>query len=609
MFTTLYKLMGHVLYHHDKLHANIVLQNVALFQHSKELCDITLIVENEEIRAHKIVLAASSLYFRTMFCGSLMESHQEKIVLHDIELPTFQEIIHFMYTGQIKISEENIYSVISMADFLQIPALSHPCCQYLQTSLCVDNCLSVYQTAIDSGYNDLAHEALRCILRNFSSVCEQPEFLDVTIELLSDILYSDYINIDDESRLLEIFIRWIKVDLEKRAQHIPLIPKMICLDAVPMEKLISVKIDSVMFKTELRSIMDKCIDKILTVRYDDPEQNDLILNEKRPCKFFRYHAEQQVMLVIGGKMDDTTTHASVECFTPGFSQWSYHLPGHKICIKSMRHARSSFATAAKEYDVYVIGGKGESGLLDTFEHYHVKCNTWNLLQNIPKAVEGAAAVIANGKLIVTGGRSMTCYESSTWVFDNTVNKWQQLESMKIRRGFHSCVCVGGMVYALGGIGGDSPTAEGCISKVERLDISQTAWYFVAPMVQARAHFGCVASGQSIYVAGGTSDEIYLRSIERYDTSTDTWCVLKPMQIPRAYFGITVFHNRIYCVGGSDSVHELNTVEKYNPSTDMWHCVISMNVKRVSPSAVTVYIPTFPGELPLGNVRRIGVIIE
>ena len=34
-----------------------------------ELCDITLMVGNKSIKAHKVILAASSPYFRAMFTG------------------------------------------------------------------------------------------------------------------------------------------------------------------------------------------------------------------------------------------------------------------------------------------------------------------------------------------------------------------------------------------------------------------------------------------------------------------------------------------------------------------------------------------------------------
>lgn len=34
-----------------------------------ELCDITLLVGNKPVRAHKVILAAASPYFRAMFTG------------------------------------------------------------------------------------------------------------------------------------------------------------------------------------------------------------------------------------------------------------------------------------------------------------------------------------------------------------------------------------------------------------------------------------------------------------------------------------------------------------------------------------------------------------
>lgn len=40
-----------------------------------------------------------------MFCGNLQESAQDKVYLHDLELATFKEILEFIYTSKIQVSQ------------------------------------------------------------------------------------------------------------------------------------------------------------------------------------------------------------------------------------------------------------------------------------------------------------------------------------------------------------------------------------------------------------------------------------------------------------------------------------------------------------------------
>ncbi len=46
-----------------------------------DLFDITLEVDGHFIRAHKVVLASHSPYFRAMFCGAFRDANNESIEL------------------------------------------------------------------------------------------------------------------------------------------------------------------------------------------------------------------------------------------------------------------------------------------------------------------------------------------------------------------------------------------------------------------------------------------------------------------------------------------------------------------------------------------------
>lgn len=53
----------------DVAHFRALGQSINAFRVNDELCDVTLLVDGHKIRAHKIILAAASPYFKAMFTG------------------------------------------------------------------------------------------------------------------------------------------------------------------------------------------------------------------------------------------------------------------------------------------------------------------------------------------------------------------------------------------------------------------------------------------------------------------------------------------------------------------------------------------------------------
>lgn len=65
---------------------------------SSNYSDVTFIVENEKIPAHRVILAARSEYFRALLYGGLSEASQSEIVLK-IPLEAFKALLKYVYSG------------------------------------------------------------------------------------------------------------------------------------------------------------------------------------------------------------------------------------------------------------------------------------------------------------------------------------------------------------------------------------------------------------------------------------------------------------------------------------------------------------------------------
>ncbi|KAE8636759.1 hypothetical protein XENTR_v10003124 [Xenopus tropicalis] len=97
------------------------------------LCDVILIVQEQEYRTHRSVLAACSQYFKKLFtAGSLLD--QPYIYEIDfVEPDAFSAILEFAYTSTLTITASNVKHILDAAEMLEIQCIINVCLEILET--------------------------------------------------------------------------------------------------------------------------------------------------------------------------------------------------------------------------------------------------------------------------------------------------------------------------------------------------------------------------------------------------------------------------------------------------------------------------------------------
>ncbi|XP_043825639.1 zinc finger and BTB domain-containing protein 49 isoform X2 [Dromiciops gliroides] len=97
------------------------------------LCDCMLVVKGVCFKAHKNVLASFSQYFRTLFQNS---SGQKNDVFHlDIKnVGGIGQILDFMYTSRLDLNQDNIQTMLDIAQCLQIQNVLNLCHTFLKST-------------------------------------------------------------------------------------------------------------------------------------------------------------------------------------------------------------------------------------------------------------------------------------------------------------------------------------------------------------------------------------------------------------------------------------------------------------------------------------------
>lgn len=93
-----------------------LLQQLYALCKEQQFCDCTIFVGNVHFRAHKVVLAAASLLFK-----SLLDSTDTISIDASVMTPEeFALLLEMMYSGKLPLGKHNFTKVISVADSLQM---------------------------------------------------------------------------------------------------------------------------------------------------------------------------------------------------------------------------------------------------------------------------------------------------------------------------------------------------------------------------------------------------------------------------------------------------------------------------------------------------------
>lgn len=91
---------------------------------NERLVDVTLSCSDGQLQAHKLVLAACSPYFSSLFDNLPNVFHYPVIIIKDLQIEDLRLIMEFMYKGQLTIDRDRLVDLIKCAENLQITGLS-----------------------------------------------------------------------------------------------------------------------------------------------------------------------------------------------------------------------------------------------------------------------------------------------------------------------------------------------------------------------------------------------------------------------------------------------------------------------------------------------------
>ena len=88
---------------------------------SSTLCDCTLICSDGQLSAHKVILAAISSFFSSVF--SLHHHQHPLIYMRGVKTGQMQAVLSYAYSGGAQVAQDNLPSFLALAEDLEIEGL------------------------------------------------------------------------------------------------------------------------------------------------------------------------------------------------------------------------------------------------------------------------------------------------------------------------------------------------------------------------------------------------------------------------------------------------------------------------------------------------------
>ncbi|XP_043206183.1 protein bric-a-brac 1-like isoform X2 [Amphibalanus amphitrite] len=93
-----------------------------IWSNDDSFTDVTLAIQGGfKMRGHKMVLSACSYYFKKLLVADTSES--PVLILHDVSRAELEALVHFMYHGEVNVTQEVIPGLLKAAEMLQIRGL------------------------------------------------------------------------------------------------------------------------------------------------------------------------------------------------------------------------------------------------------------------------------------------------------------------------------------------------------------------------------------------------------------------------------------------------------------------------------------------------------
>ncbi|XP_073693665.1 kelch-like protein 33 [Garra rufa] len=554
-------------------------------------CDVELVAEGTVFLAHRVLLAASSDYFRGMFTSGMKESQQESVSLLLVGAAELETLLHCAYSGALVLEWGCVFELACTALQFQFQPAISLCLKFLEQEMDVRNCLDVASFAEAYGMADLMELAEDFVLRHFQEISATPKFQDLPAEKLLQFLRCDALSIPSELAVFRAVVTWVEADPTERLPQAEELMRAVRFPfmtfrefrevrAVNLSMECSGEVEVELYKSALKEFGFGISDCVAQKRVRHPKDALVLVggDELNPDMGHRLPSKQlwfanslrsgtgimkEIEWRLLGEMPDqprfrhgvgvldgqlyvaggcyfyakNDTMKSVYRYDPERDHWKRLADLHEL--------RSNFTLVVSGDGLYAVGGdKDINTNLDSVEKYSRETDSWSFCHPLDQALSGHAATVWGGEIFISGG--FNC-------------KYECLVSMFL---YHP----------------------------------ERGTTYLSEMTHDRAQHCMECLKKRFYVAGGVCNlrKYYTDQLvcETYNPISDIWTVFTPLSIPHVGAASAVLEERLYILGGycQEDYSESRLTHRYDPVTQRWESMGRMPGPVTDIRACLLHLP-------------------
>jgi len=503
--------------------------------------------DDEEFKAHRNVLSAASPFFFKLLQSDMKENREGIVRFEEISGAVMEDVLEFIYTGSVEVTQENSKDLIAAANYLLIPGLKTVSGRFLERQMSKSNCISTFYFAEMYQCDELITITRKFILTNFASVAEMDEFLNLEAKEVERWISSDEIAVAVEADVFNIVLKWIEQSKSERKASFKQLFRHIRLAFVSRDFLFDVVTNELV---EENLDCFKLISKAL--KLTGPTSEEYLSHP--PRKGF----ETRAIVACGGNY--------TFCYLPEKDEWKRLADG-----LTKTNEETQMINYRDQLYAFPLVGKGE--------RYDPVVNGWCTLD---------LSTSRSTKVAVVKGEIYSI-EVNTSTEKSTIKRynidrcsWQMVLSSHEGCREESCVVAAGShLYVCGG-----RITVDYVAKAERFDTVENKWEEIANMQEEKAASFGVATEGKIFLAGGRQPTGFLgkwlRTCEMYNISTNEWQFIRSLLAPRVFGSMVCLKGTLYVLGGTNVFPgSVLDVECYDPTEDKWIIKTTIPVKMIS----------------------------
>ena len=406
-------------------HRDQLFERLDALRRKETFCDVTVAVNGKEFKAYKVVLAAASPFFLSLLESDMRERNGQRIEikLEEATASVMEDVLQYIYTGNVTVTEESCHKLIATAEYLLLPGLKALASVFLKGKLTVENCVFNYYYADKYHCEDLKRACRTEIHSNFTAVMETEDFLNLDIKQVLEWVSSDDVTISSEEEVFEGIVKWVSYNRSDRESFFLDLLRHIRLRSIPHGFLLKKLV-----KEELITRNNDCLNYLL-----GSMESIFIATDESLSKAPRNCLKVQVegIFLCGGR--------KALCYLPQVNMW------YQMANTSFEH--QDHALLLDRQRVYIFSKQNWCHLV---EYYVPSTNLWYSFQSGFKYDEKFCSVSAGSGHSFVNVLTFAEQLPYMYTYDINTNNWKMQRETPISRWGVCAISQGHHIYIIGG---------------------------------------------------------------------------------------------------------------------------------------------------------------